>query len=90
MLDRLNAEWDKLTKVIIAKDDVPSEGEAIWAGLERFIDPATGEPLLYDSFLTAEVAFVVMSAIGATGPQLAWILAILASNPERQRSWSRN
>ena len=81
-LHQLTAEYDKLTKEIIAREDAPGEDEPIWAGLKRFIDPETGEPLLYDSFLT-EVALVVMSGMDTTGHQLAWILALLASNPDK-------
>ena len=84
MLNRLTAEWDKLTEEIITKKDVPSEGEPIWVGLKKFIDPETGEPLLYESFL-AEVALIVMSGMDTTGHQLAWILALLASNPDKAK-----
>ena len=80
--DELTAEYDKLTKEIIAREDASSEGEPLWLGLKRFIDPETGEPLTYDSLLT-EVALVVISGMDTTGHQLAWILAILASNPEK-------
>ena len=82
LLDDLTAEWDKLMKEIIAREDVPGDGEPIWSGLKQFVDPETGKALVDDSFLT-EVAFVVLAGMDTTGHQLAWILALLASNPDK-------
>ena len=82
MHEKLAAAWDRMAKEIIAREDTYAEGEPMWIGLKRFVDPETGEKLPYDSFL-AEVASVVVAGMDSTGHQLAWILALLASNPDK-------
>ena len=81
-LAQLSAEWEKLTDEVLERKDAPPDLEPIWAGLKRFIDPETEQPLTYESVLM-ETAFVVISGMDTTGHQLAWILALLASNPDK-------
>ena len=80
-LDEMNADWDALTKEILARDDPPDGEEPIWQALRTMTDPETGQTIGYASLL-AEVATVAVAGMDATGHQLPFVLALLASNPD--------
>lgn len=73
-------EWDVLTKEILEKDDPPEGQTPFWYALKTSVNPDSGKPLAFKS-LRAELATVVVGGMDTTGHQLAWILAMLASNP---------
>ena len=81
IIDALTAEWVRLTRDILSRDD-PRDGETpLWFGLKQLADPSAAEPLEFNS-LKGEVAAAVLSGMDTTGHQLCWTLALLASYPD--------
>ena len=79
-IDRLTAEWDRLTKEIAQRPDPTDKEHPLWARLKNLIDPETGEKLTHKGLL-AEIATTVLAGMDTTGHQLAWILNLLATYP---------
>ena len=78
IIDALTAEWVRLTRDILSRDD-PCDGETpLWFGLKQLADPSAAEPLGFKK-LMGEVATVVSAGMDTTGHQLCWALALLAS-----------
>ena len=79
-INGLSAEWDRVTKEVLRRDDPPQGEMPLWHALRLLMDPDNGKTISYTN-LRAEVATVVATGMDTTGHQLAWILALLASHP---------
>ena len=85
VIDVLTAEWARLTREILSRDD-PQDGETpFWFSLKQLADPSAAEPLEFKNLL-AEVAFAVLAGMDTTGHQLCWTLALLASYPDAMQT----
>ena len=62
IIDGLTAEWDRLTKEILERDDPPDGEEPMWHVLRNLKDPETNETIPYKSLL-CEVATVVLGGM---------------------------
>jgi len=80
IVDALTAEWDKLTKETLRREDPSNDEQTIWHGMRNVTDPDTNERLSF-SLLRAELATVILGGMDTTGHQLAWLFALLAANP---------
>jgi len=81
IVGQLTAEWNELTKAILARDDPPDGEEPIWFVLKTMKNPDTDERLPYNT-LRSELATLVLAGMDTTGHQLGWLFALLASNPQ--------
>lgn len=81
VFDSLTAEYDKLAKEILEKENPPKGQEPVWLALRNLKDPETNKPIAYTT-LRAEVATVLGAGTDTTGHQLGWLFALLASHPQ--------
>ena len=84
-LHALTAEWVRLTRDILSRDDPPDGETPLWFGLKQLADPSAAEPLEFER-LRGEVASVVIAGMDTTGHQLCWTLALLASCPDAMQT----
>ena len=85
VVDALTAEWARLTRDILSRDDPPAGETPMWFGLKQLADPNLAEPLEFKNLL-GEVATVVLAGMDTTGHQLCWTLALLASYPDAMQT----
>ena len=81
VIERMTAEWDRLTAEIVVRDDPEDGREPVWNGLRKLKDPETGK-LIERRTMLAEVGGIVLGGMDTTGHQLGWIFALLAAHPK--------
>ena len=85
IIDALTAEWMRLARDILSRDDPPDGETPMWFGLKQLADPSLAEPLEFKN-LQAEAAAAVLAGMDTTGHQLCWTLALLASYPDAMQT----
>lgn len=80
-LDKLKAEWTRLTYEIIERPDPPNGETPIWYNMRTLIDPETNERLPFEQ-LRCEIATFIVGGTDTTGLSLSWMLGMLATHPK--------
>eukprot|EP00210_Caulerpa_lentillifera_P000333 g326.t1 len=73
-------QWTRITNEVIERGEPDDEDLSVAANIRRFRFPDTNEPLPYN-LLRGELASAIIGGFDSTGHQLAWIFALLATNP---------
>lgn len=81
--ESLLAELTILTDEILMRPDPSEEDEPFWHEIRKLVDPETGKPIQYER-LRSEICLAMLAGMEATGHQLAWLLAAIATHPEIQ------